>query len=94
MADSTLFRGVTLGRCVELLELLCDSRSGLTVDELAERLRVNRRSVFRYIASLEASGLVEADRPHKKHGVRYRNGERLRELARRTQGSHVGEREG
>jgi predicted ArsR family transcriptional regulator len=49
----------------ELLQLLLRSKPGLTVDELAEHLRITRNAVRQHLAALSADGLVapSATRP-------------------------------
>jgi predicted ArsR family transcriptional regulator len=49
----------------ELMQLLLRNKPGLTVDELAERLRITRNAVRQHLAALGAEGLVavSATRP-------------------------------
>lgn len=44
----------------ELLQLLLRNKSGLTVDELAEQLRITRNAVRQHLAALGTDGLVAA----------------------------------
>ena len=42
----------------ELLKLLLENKSGMTVDELAERLEITRNAVRQHVAALENHGLI------------------------------------
>ncbi len=42
----------------ELLQLLLANKAGLTVDELAERLKITRNAVRQHVAALENDGLL------------------------------------
>ena len=44
----------------QLLQLLLKIKSGLTVDELSERLQITRNAVRQHLAALERDGLVAA----------------------------------
>lgn len=44
----------------ELLELLLGNKAGLTIDELAQRLRITRNAVRQHLAALGTDGLVAA----------------------------------
>lgn len=51
----------TLSRGIRILELLADAREPLTIDQLAERLRVHRSIAYRLLRTLEDHRLVERD---------------------------------
>jgi DNA-binding IclR family transcriptional regulator len=51
----------TLDRGLRVLEWVSQSRSGLSVTELAARLQVGRTVVYRLVATLEEHGLVRRD---------------------------------
>ena len=44
----------------QLLQLLLKTKTGLTVDELSERLQITRNAVRQHLAALERDGLVAA----------------------------------
>ncbi len=56
----------TFDRGLRLLEIIAESRGGLTVGEAAETLGINRTIVYRLLATLEEHGLVR-----RADGTRY-----------------------
>jgi DNA-binding IclR family transcriptional regulator len=57
----------TLDRGLQVLQVLSEVPSGLTVTELAARLAVNRTVVYRLVATLEQHALVRRDNTGRLH---------------------------
>ena len=57
----------TLGRGLEVLELLARSPHGLTITEVAAAVGVNRTVVYRLVATLEQHGLARRDGHGRLH---------------------------
>jgi DNA-binding IclR family transcriptional regulator len=57
----------TLDRGLQVLEVLAQSPSGLTVTELAARIRINRTVVYRLVATLEQHGLARREASGRLH---------------------------
>lgn len=57
----------TLDRGLQVLRVLAETTTGLTVTELAGRLGVNRTVVYRLVATLEQHGLVRRDGRARLH---------------------------
>ena len=57
----------TLDRGLQVLRVLAEVPSGLTVTELAARLEVNRTVVYRLVATLEQHALVRRDHAGRLH---------------------------
>ena len=51
----------TLSRGIRILEILAQARDPLTIDEIAERLRVHRSIAYRLLRTLEDHGLIVRD---------------------------------
>lgn len=68
-----LGRSDIAGRLCELLELFIDRRFPMTIHEIIEATGIERRTVYRYLASMESSGFVERVKP-----CRWACGERFR----------------
>lgn len=51
----------TLSRGIRILELLADTRSALTIDEIAGQLGVHRSIAYRLLRTLEDHGLITRD---------------------------------
>src|SRR5262252_4870476 len=69
----------SVARALALLDELCESESGLGVNELARRIGVNASTASRLLATLERGGLVE-----RSPGGPYRLGLRLVALSDRV----------
>ena len=65
-----------LAKTLDLLDVLGQTRAGLTLAELSKRLDLPKSSVFRYLVTLEARGYVE----RLPETDRYRLGLRLFEI--------------
>ncbi|HEY9565908.1 MAG TPA: helix-turn-helix domain-containing protein, partial [Nocardioides sp.] len=57
----------TLDRGLQVLRVLAEAQSGLTITELATRLAVNRTVVYRLVATLEQHALVRRDSHARLH---------------------------
>ena len=57
----------TLDRGLQVLRVLAEVPTGLTVTELAARLQVNRTVVYRLVATLEQHALVRRDHAGRLH---------------------------
>src|SRR3546814_18648859 len=57
----------TLDRGLQVLRVLAEAQSGLTITELATRLAVNRTVVYRLVATLEQHALVRRDSNARLH---------------------------
>jgi DNA-binding IclR family transcriptional regulator len=71
---SVLRRGYSapaLEKGIDIIELLADSESGLTVSEISEKLKRRMSELFRIIVVMEERGWLEKDPGTARYGVSY-----------------------
>jgi IclR family transcriptional regulator, KDG regulon repressor len=62
----------SVDRALTIIKLVSMRKDGLGVTELAEKLQLNKSSIFRILATLAAHGFVEQDGDTKKYKLGYK----------------------
>src|ERR1700761_4194672 len=74
--EPTVYRVQVLDRAVQILNLLADEGAGISLTDIAERLKLHKSTVHRLVAVLESSRFVERNPITAK----YHLGSRLMEM--------------
>ncbi len=73
--------GQRVGVVCEILELLADTRRGITCHQVAERVAMSTRACHRYLLAIEASGFARSERsPAENVPWRWFAGDRMRKV--------------
>lgn len=61
----------SIDRALRIIEIISTRKAGIGVTELAEKLGLNKSSIFRILATLTAHGFIEQDEETKKYKLGY-----------------------